>query len=129
MARTRRPLTQEEIQGFRQILEKKREEIWEEIRNELKSRVSEEYHSLINDVNDEEDLAQIDLQEEVVLGVMEARKKELEAISQALWRIGHGEYGRCLECQDWICLERLKVRPWAVYCLPCKEELERLGRI
>ncbi len=129
MARTRRPLTQEEIQGFRQILEKKREEIWEEIRNELKSRVSEQYHSLINDVNDEEDLAQIDLQEEVVLGVMEARKKELEAISQALWRIDHGEYGRCLECQDWICLERLKVRPWAVYCLPCKEELERLGRI
>jgi len=52
---------------------------------------------------------------------LEARKKELEAIGQALWRIEHGEYGRYLECEDWICLERLRVRPWAVYCLPCKE--------
>ncbi len=129
MSKTRRALTKEEILEFKEMLEKKRDEIWQDIRNELKSRVSEEYHSLINDVNDEEDLAQIDLQEEVILGVLEARKKELEAINQALWRIEHGEYGRCLECEDWICLERLKVRPWAVYCLPCKEELERLGKI
>ncbi len=129
MAKTRRPLTPEEVQEFKQILLKKKDEIWEEIRKDLKSRVSEEYYSLINDVNDEEDLAQIDLQEEVVLGVMEARKKELEAINQALWRIDHGEFGKCLECEDWICIERLKVRPWAVYCLECKQELERLGKI
>ncbi len=129
MAKTRRPLTEEEIQEFKNMLIQKREQIWQEIREDLKSRVSEEYYSLINDVNDEEDLAQIDLQEEVVLGVLEARKKELEAINQALWRIEHGEYGRCLECEDWICIERLKVRPWAVYCLECKEKLERLSKI
>ncbi len=127
MAKTRRPLTKEEIQEFKNMLIQKREQIWQEIREDLKSRVSEEYYSLINDVNDEEDLAQIDLQEEVVLGVLEARKKELEAINQALWRIEHGEYGRCLECEDWICIERLKVRPWAIYCLECKEKLERLS--
>ena len=129
MAKTRRALNPEELQEFKDLLIKKKEEIWEDIRKELKSRVSEEYHSLINDVNDEEDLAQIDLQEEILLGVLDARKKELEAISQALWRIDHSEYGRCLKCRDWICLERLKVRPWAVYCLPCKEELERIERI
>ncbi len=129
MAKTRRPLTKEEIQEFKNMLIQKREQIWQEIREDLKSRVSEEYYSLINDVNDEEDLAQIDLQEEVVLGVLEARKKELEAINQALWRIEHGEYGRCLECEDWICIERLKVRPWAIYCLECKEKLERLSKI
>ncbi len=129
MAKTRRPLKPEEIQEFKKILLKKKDEIWEEIRKDLKSRVSEEYHSLINDVNDEEDLAQIDLQEEIILGVMEARKKELEAINQALWKIDHGEYGKCLECEDWICIERLKVRPWAVYCLECKQQLERLGKI
>jgi len=129
MAKTRRPLTAEELQKFKEILLKKRDEIWSDIREELKSRVSEEYHSLINDVNDEEDLAQIDLQEEVILGVLEARKKELEAINQALWRIDHGEFGRCLECEEWICIERLEVRPWAIYCIECKEKLERLGKI
>ncbi|NPA94615.1 MAG: TraR/DksA family transcriptional regulator [Thermodesulfobacteria bacterium] len=129
MARTRRPLTDEEIQEFKNMLLQKKDEIWQAIRDDLKSRVSEEYYSLINDVNDEEDLAQIDLQEEVILGVLEARKKELEAIDQALWRIEHGEYGRCLECEDWICIERLKVRPWAIYCRDCKERLERLGKV
>ncbi len=129
MTKSRRPLTKKEIGEFRKLLLEKREEIWKEIRTELKSRVSEEYHGLINDVNDEQDLAQIDLQEEVVLGVLETRKKELEAISQALWRIEHGEYGRCIECEDWICTERLKVRPWAVYCIPCKERLEKLGKV
>ncbi len=129
MAKTRRPLTKKEIEKFKKMLLERRDEIWEEIRQDLKSRVSEEYHSAINDVKDEEDVAQLDLQEEVILGVMEARKKELEAINQALWRIEHNEYGRCLECEDWICLERLNVRPWAVYCLECKQELERLGKI
>ncbi len=129
MAKTRRPLTKEEVEKFKKMLLEKRDEIWTRIREDLKSRVSEEYHSAINDVKDEEDVAQLDLQEEVILGVMEARKKELEAISQALWRIEHNEYGKCLECKDWICLERLNVRPWAVYCLECKQELERLGKI
>jgi len=129
MARTRKPLSDKEIQEFKDLLLKKKDEIWQAIRDDLKSRVSEEYHSLINDINDEEDLAQIDLQEEVILGVLEARKKELEAIDQALWRIDHGEYGRCLECEDWICIERLKVRPWANYCRECKERLEKLGKV
>ncbi len=129
MAKTRRALKPEEIAEFKELLLKKRQELWEEIKNDLKSRVSQEYHELLDTVKDEEELAQIDLQEEVVLGVLEARKSELEAISQALWRIEHGEFGKCIECGRWICLERLKVRPWASYCLECKERLEKLARV
>ena len=129
MKKTRRELTPEEIAEFKKLLLKKKEELWEEIRQDLKTRVSQEYHEAIDTVKDEEELAQIDLQEEVVLGVLEARKSELEAISQALWRIDQGEFGRCLECGRWICIERLKVRPWASYCLECKEKLEALARV
>ena len=126
--RTKRPLTPEEVASLKEQLLKKKEELWEEIRSELKGRVSEEYQELLENVKDEEELAQIDLEEEVILGVLEARKSELEAISQALWRIERGEYGKCLECGDWICIERLKVRPWASYCLDCKERLEMVKR-
>ncbi len=129
MAKTRRPLTPEEIEEFRKELLNKKEQLWNEIKKDLIEKVGEEYQELINTVKDEEELAQIDLHEETILGVVEARKKELEAISQALWRIEHGEFGKCLECGRWICIERLKVRPWALYCLECKEKLEKLARI
>ncbi len=124
-----RPLTEEEIGQFRKMLTEKREELWREIIQDLKTRVSEEYQDLLNTVKDEEELAQIDLQEEVVLGVIDARKKELEAINQALWRIDHGEFGRCLECNEWIPKKRLEIRPWASYCVKCKEKLEKIGRV
>ncbi len=129
MSKTRRPLSREEIKEFKEILLKKKEELWEEIRNDLRNEVSEEYQQLINDVNDEEDLAQFDLQEEIILGILESRKKELEAISQALWRIDHNEYGKCLKCGRWICIERLKVRPQAAFCLECKEEIEKISSV
>ncbi len=129
MKRTRRPLTKEEIEGFKNKLLELKEEIWKKIAKDLKERVKEEYQSILNDIHDEEELAQIDLQEETILGVLDTRKKELEAITQALWRIEKGEYGRCLNCGDWICLERLKVRPQALYCLPCKDELERIQSV
>ncbi len=128
MAKTRRPLTPEEIEGFRREILKKKEELWNEIKKDLIERVGEQYQELIDTVKDEEELAQIDLHEETVLGVLEARKKELEAISQALWRIDHGEYGKCVECGCWICIERLRVRPWAAYCIECKEKLEKIAR-
>ena len=129
MKRTRRPLTKEEIEEFRKRLLELKEKIWGEIARELRERVREEYQSILNDIHDEEELAQIDLQEETILGVLDAKKKELEAITQALWRIEKGEYGRCLRCGHWICLERLKVRPQALYCLPCKDEIERIQSV
>ena len=129
MAKTRRPLKPEEIKDFKDEIVIKKGELWNEIRKDLVERVGPEYQDLIHTVKDEEELSQIDLQEEIVLGVMETRKKELEAISQALWRIDHGEFGTCLKCGRWICLERLRVRPWASYCLECKEQLEKLEKV
>ena len=129
MAKTRRPLKPEEIAELKGKILRKKETLWNEIRKDLVEKVGQEYQDLINTIKDEEELAQIDLQEETVLGVLETRKEELEAISQALWRIDHDEFGTCLKCGQWICLERLKVRPWASYCLECKEKLERLAKV
>ena len=129
MAKTHRPLKPEEIKGFKEEIVNRKGELWNEIKKNLVERVGREYQDLINTVKDEEELSQIDLQEEIVLGVMETRKNELEAISQALWRIDHGEFGTCLKCGRWICLERLRVRPWASYCLECKEKLEKFEKV
>ncbi len=129
MSKTRRPLAEDEITAFKEQLLQEKEKLWEEIRHDLLDRVGEEYQDFIKTVKEEEDLAQADLDEEIWLGIVEARKAELEAIAHALWKIDKGDYGKCERCRRWICLERLQVRPQSVYCLDCKKELEQLNKL
>ncbi|HID98577.1 MAG TPA: TraR/DksA family transcriptional regulator [Thermodesulfobacteriaceae bacterium] len=127
MSRERRPLTGKEVQEFKQKLLEQKERLWQEIRETLLGKIGRDYQDQIRSVNEWEDLAQIDLLEETVLGVLEAQKEELEAIAQALWRIDNDEYGRCLECGKWIRYKRLQIRPWSSYCTDCKGRKEKKG--
>jgi DnaK suppressor protein len=127
MARERRPPTEEELIEFRDLLLRKKEGLWEEVRDTLLHEVGEEYQDRIQTIRDQEDLVQAGIQEETVLGILDARKSELEGIAQALWRMDAGEYGKCLECGRWIRHKRLRVRPWSSYCTDCKKKMERSG--
>ncbi len=48
----------------------------------------------------------------------------IRLISDALDRLANGEYGKCQECGAEIPEGRLKVRPYAVYCVKCKSRHE-----
>lgn len=128
MKHHRRPLTAQEVENLRKRIIEARTRLWEDVRETLLHQLGEDYQDRILTIRDEEDLAQADLQEDIVIEAMKARKTELEAISQALWRMDRMEYGKCLDCGRWIELERLEARPWASYCLACKEKLEREGK-
>lgn len=52
-------------------------------------------------------------------------KKKLLQIDDALDRIEDGSYGLCEECGVKIPKGRLKVMPFAKYCVECQERLER----
>ncbi len=54
-----------------------------------------------------------------------AEKNELEEINAALKKIEEGTYGICEDCGEKIPLERLKIKPYARYCVKCKEKRER----
>lgn len=45
---------------------------------------------------------------------------QLFEVEQALRRLDTGWYGRCEGCGEPIDLARLRVRPWARYCLTCR---------
>lgn len=53
------------------------------------------------------------------------RTEELEKIEHALSRLKNTpeEFGLCEECEEGIKTGRLKVMPWAKFCVSCKEEL------
>lgn len=47
--------------------------------------------------------------------------KELEEIESALKRIDKGTYGICEMCDEQIAIGRLRAKPFAKYCTPCRE--------
>lgn len=51
----------------------------------------------------------------------------LQLIEDALERLSKGEYGRCQDCGEMISEARLKVRPYAVFCIKCKTKREEMG--
>jgi DnaK suppressor protein len=48
----------------------------------------------------------------------------LNLIDAAIDRLHNGTYGRCLDCDQMIPEGRLKVRPYAIYCIKCKSKRE-----
>ena len=57
--------------------------------------------------------------EEVLEGLDEAGRRELDAIRAALARMESGTYGTCLACGDPIAVERLRAVPTASRCVAC----------
>jgi DnaK suppressor protein len=55
-------------------------------------------------------------------------KKELEDINIALKKIDEGTYGICEICEEPISKERLLVKPYAKYCIICREIIEKEGK-
>jgi DnaK suppressor protein len=52
------------------------------------------------------------------------QRQRLSQIEAALQRVDDGDYGRCLECDDYIAQERLIVDLTADYCIACARNRE-----
>ena len=54
--------------------------------------------------------------------------KELEEIEESLKRVKDGTYGTCEMCDESIAIGRLRAKPFAKFCTPCREiyEAEKL---
>ena len=59
--------------------------------------------------------------EDVIYGLDEAARAELQQIKTALHRIENDEYGICQVCGEQIPYERLEAVPFTPYCKNCVE--------
>ena len=57
--------------------------------------------------------------------IVTQQQQELEEINIALAKIASSEYGVCEMCEDDIGFQRLKVKPHAIYCIDCREIVEK----
>ena len=54
--------------------------------------------------------------------VLEQNRRQLQRLANALKRVGTDDYGRCIRCGEEIPIERLRVVPEALVCVPCAEK-------
>ncbi len=63
------------------------------------------------------------------LSIIDIDQNLLEQVEIALEKIEKGTYGKCEECGKPIGEGRLKAKPHSIYCVTCREQLEKDGKI
>ncbi len=71
------------------------------------------------------DISSDNTRHEMELQMLTEEGNVLQLIEDAIKRLIDGEYGKCQECSQMISEGRLKVRPYAIFCIKCKERHER----
>ncbi len=62
---------------------------------------------------------------QIILNLGEQGREKLKLIDEALERIEDGSYGTCQRCEKSIPEARLKLVPFAQYCVACLDEIEK----
>ena len=61
---------------------------------------------------------------QVMLNLSEQERSQLSRVDEALEKLEDGRYGVCDECGDRIPVKRLKIVPFAKFCVTCKSKME-----
>jgi len=110
-----------ELNYFKEILESRKQQIETNL-----SGVNVELNELSNlDLKDEGDHASANNNSMVESVIYEQQAEELKEIEKTLLKIANDTYGICEMCEDVIGFQRLKVKPHAIYCIDCREIVEK----
>jgi DnaK suppressor protein len=112
----------EKMNEMKAILLKMKEETLQEISKSLKSGSDITSGEPSGDIYDQ---ASSERDRELGLLLGDREREKLRNIDEALLKLEEGEYGICEECEEDIPLGRLKVVPFARYCVKCKSDIEK----
>ncbi len=118
-------LTERQILELKGKLNKRLEDLREEIRQELLQYDNEQYLELAGRVHDSQDESVADLLVDLNLAAIDRHIQETRSIEAALLSIARGIYGLCVDCEAVIDYRRLQVCPTARRCHQCQEIFER----
>lgn len=116
---------EERKSALKSALIKKREEIVREAKAEISKYIRGETKQLVDTALDNGDWSVVDLSEDISLRQLSTHRETLLKIDEALRKIREGTYGKCEDCGEDISVERLKVLPFAIYCIDCQERREQ----
>jgi DnaK suppressor protein len=113
---------------LRQMLLSLREEVLKRIEEEVGTKLKEDPRFTTLSTMDVGDLSQFDLDSDINYSLLQGQLERLKNIEEALRKLEEGTYGYCEECGEPIPIKRLKVLPFARYCVRCQEKIEKLSK-
>lgn len=111
----------EEFKEIEQMLLKQRAEL---LRLISKSSTFEKDISKL-ERGDLQDMAASNLEREMTFTMGSREREEFRMINSALKKIASKTYGKCEGCEENINIKRLKIVPFAQYCMECKSSMEQ----
>lgn len=106
------------------MLREKRDALRRELLDVIEERLSTDDRDRLLETIEVGDRSVQILDEDVELGVLELRKRELGAIELTLERLSRDAYGRCEDCEGDIEEARLEIVPFATRCVDCQRATE-----
>ena len=113
----------EKLDEMKAMLLKMKEDTLKEISRAMKSGTDSQTGEPSGDIYDQ---ASSERDRELGLLLGDRDREKLRNIDEALLKIEEGEYGICEECEEEIPVGRLRVMPFARYCVKCKADIEKL---
>jgi len=119
------PFGKKELEHFRQVLIRKRADLFGDITNLETEALRAESGSLSNTPQHPAEQGSETYEQSLNLDLAAADRKLLKEIDEAISRIDAGTYGICELTGKPIKVERLEELPWARYSIEAARELER----
>ena len=110
-------MTKTEMKKFKKILEVKRVELAQVLRNRDAIAIEKSADAL--------DEVQHAAERELAIRNLDRESNLLRLVKLALRRIDDGGYGTCMHCDEDINPRRLAAVPWAPYCIACQEAADQ----
>jgi RNA polymerase-binding transcription factor DksA len=121
------PLPEKRLEKYKEILLKEKEEIQKVINNinDIQKRGAKDGNGDLSAYSQHQaDLGSDTDESERRVYILEKELNNIKLINSALKRIYDKTYGICEICGNIIPANRLKIIPYAKYCIKCKEEEE-----
>jgi DnaK suppressor protein len=95
-----------------------------EMRDDVQGRIHDVRTDGPSPILDAGEHAEADVQDDIELALIQMRAETVVRIDEALVRLDAGVYGLCVECDEEISEPRLRALPFAVRCTACEERRE-----
>ncbi len=120
MKKRKKALTQQEIKKIKKQLYYLRDEMLSTVKK------NKENNSFSVEVGDSIDFATDSSAKEMLFELTDAERNILRQIEDALKKLDKKTYGICERCGKSITKKRLRIKPYAKYCIKCKTVLEKI---
>lgn len=125
----RKKLNKKELNDFKKLVLKRKDEILEDIKHISDDTLKKSQKEASGDISGYSyhmaDVATDSYDREFSLGLASNERKLLYELDDALKRIEEGTFGICEECKVHINKSRLKAVPQARLCVKCQEKREK----